>query len=218
MRIYLDKAMKDPHQLYNLFTGLKARVMLTVARAVVGLVDDAKKLQSIQVGMLTDESRDNVERFQEYGITSVPHPGAEAVVVHVGGNREHGLVIAVDDRRYRVKGLAAGEVCIYSDEGDKVHFKRGKVVEITTNTLTVNAATAINLNSPVITATAGTKIDLITPMVTALEDVRAGGDITDTYGANTRTMAGMRTIYNTHTHNENDNHPAPTNVPNQLMT
>lgn len=210
--------MREPHQLYNLIMGVKSRVMLSVSRGVVGLVDDSKKLQSIQVGMLTDESRDAVERFQEYGFTSVPKSGAEAVVVCVGGNREHGLVVAVDDRRYRIKGLAEGEVCIYTDEGDKVHLKRGKVVEITTNTLRVNAATAIELNAPTITATATTKIDLTTPMVTASAAMRAAADITDTYGTNTRTMAGMRTIYNSHTHNENNNLGGPTNSPNQQMS
>ncbi|WP_431477838.1 phage baseplate assembly protein domain-containing protein [Massilia eburnea] len=58
------------------------------------------------------------------GFTSVPKPGAEGVVVFVGGNRDHGLVIAVEDRRFRLKGLASGEVAIYDDQGQKVHLTR----------------------------------------------------------------------------------------------
>lgn len=217
--------MADINQIINALRSLKTRVMLSVARGVIGLVDDDKKMQLVQVALLTDESRDTVERFQEYGYTSNPLPGAEAVVVCAGGNREHGLVVAVDDRRYRIQGLAGGEVCIYTDEGDKIHLKRGNNMEVTTGTFTVNASEAINLNAPTITATADTitaeasaNIDLTTPLVTASDEVRAVGDITDTYGVNTHTMGNMRTIYNSHTHDENDSAPAPTDIPNQLMS
>lgn len=209
--------MKDPSQMLNAMRALKTRVMLSVARGVIGLVDDTKLMQSLQIGLLADESRDTVERFQEYGFTSVPHQGAEAVMVCVGGNREHGLVIAVDDRRYRIQSMQQGEVCIYTDEGDKIHLKRGNQVEITTGTFTVNASQAINLNAPTITGNATSFVEFVTPFVEASGALRAIGDITDRYGANTYTIGSMRTIYNSHTHNENDSHPAPTEKPNQKM-
>jgi phage baseplate assembly protein gpV len=44
-----------------------------------------------------------------------------------------------------------------------------------------------------------------------------GGDITDQAGSgNTRTVAGMREVYNGHEHPENDNN-GPTDPPNQGM-
>lgn len=159
------------------------RVMLTVARAVVSLVDDGTKLQSLQLGILKREIRDSVERFQNYGFTAKPHPGAEGVVVFVGGNRDHGLCIAVDDRRYRLKGLADGEVAIYTDEGDKIHLKRGNTIEVTTQTFRVTAATKCEFN---------------TPLATFSGDIHADGDILDKASSTGKTMAEMRTVYNGH--------------------
>lgn len=118
----------------NLFSKLIApysrRIRLMVGRGVVNIVNDALKIQGLQISLLADEVRGNVERFQEYGFTSHPHPGAEVIALSVGGSRDHCVVIKVDDRRYRLKGLAQGEMAIYSDEGDKVHLKRNKEINI----------------------------------------------------------------------------------------
>lgn len=118
------------------------RVRLMVTRAVVKLVSDSLGIQGVQVSLLADEVRDNVERFQEYGFTSHPVPGAEAIAVCVGGSRDHAVVIAVDDRRYRLKGLAQGEVALYDDLGKKLVFKRNGTIEITGNVLVVGNITA----------------------------------------------------------------------------
>jgi phage baseplate assembly protein V len=96
------------------------RVRLMVSRAVIKIVDDSLKCQGLQVSLLADEVRDDVERFQEYGFTSVPEAGAEAVFVSVGGNRAHGIVVATEDRRYRIKDLDPGDVCLYTREGERV--------------------------------------------------------------------------------------------------
>jgi len=105
-----------------------------VARAVVRLVDDQPTLQTVQAEAMKSELLDKLERFQQYGFTGVPFPGAEAVLVFACGNREHGLITNIDDRRYRPVELAAGEVCLYTDEDGKsgehrIHFKRGQVIE-----------------------------------------------------------------------------------------
>jgi len=104
------------------------RIRLMVSRGVIRLVNDGLKLQEVQIALLADETRDTVERFQEYGFTSVPHPGAEAVFLSVGGSRDHGIVIAIDDRRYRLKGLQSGEAALYDDLGQKVHLTRDGIV------------------------------------------------------------------------------------------
>lgn len=211
-------------QLSAQIADVKRRALLAVARCVIALVNDGKKMQAVQVNLLEGETRDNVERMQEYGFTSNPLPGAEAVMVSVGGNREHGLVIACDDRRFRVKGMAPGEVCIYSDEGDKVHFKRGKVIEVTTDTLTVNAATAINLNAPTINTngdtfnvSASASANFTTPDTTMSGHATAQGNFTD-LGGTKGTLDHFREVYNTHDHPEVDNDAGgPTGTPNQTI-
>lgn len=110
---------------------LKNRVVNMIARAVVAAVDDAKKFQVVQLDLLEGETRNEIERVQNYGFTSVPHAGAEAAVIFVGGRRDHGLAIAVDDRRYRIRNLESGEVAVYNDTGAKIVFKASGDIELT---------------------------------------------------------------------------------------
>jgi len=93
---------------------LRNRVYTIITRAVLETVRDDEKMQLVKLSLLAGESRSDVERFQNFGVTSHPLPGAEAVAVAVGGNRDHLIVIATDDRRFRIKDLPAGGVAIYS--------------------------------------------------------------------------------------------------------
>lgn len=172
------------------------RLQLMIGRAVVLLVNDATKLQGLQVSLLADEVREDVERFQEYGFTSHPHPGAEAVAACVAGSRDHVLVIAVDDRRYRLRNLAQGEVAIYSDEGDKIVLKRGGIIEMT-------AATQVVITSPLVQCSGNLQV---AGSIDSGATITAAADVRDQAGA--KTMAGMRSAYNAHDHS-----PGPTPDP-----
>lgn len=110
---------------------LARRVDNMVARAVLRRADDSTNTQLLQLEILDGETREGIERFQEYGFTSVPRDGAEVAVVFVGGRRDHGLAIGVEDRRFRVVGLEEGEVAVYNDTGAKIVFKANGDVEIT---------------------------------------------------------------------------------------
>jgi phage baseplate assembly protein V len=107
---------------------LAARVRGMVSRAVVSLVNDAMKLQGVQVTLLAGQTADDAEHFQHYGLTSVPLAGAEGIALAVGGSTGHTVVINIDDRRYRLTGLANGEVALYDDLGHKVHLTRSGIV------------------------------------------------------------------------------------------
>lgn len=124
-----------------------------LARGVVALGNSASKLQSLQLRLLAGEVKDNVEHLEPYGFTACPHGGAEALTGFIGGDRSHGVVIVVADRRYRLQGLEAGEVAIYTDEGDRIHLKRGRIIDIDTVTLNVKASGSVNFDTPVITST-----------------------------------------------------------------
>ncbi len=103
---------------------LKRKVLLMVSRAVLHTVNDGLKLQGVQISGYRGEVLDSVERFQDYGFTCHPKPGAEAIVLALGGNRNHSIVIAVDDRRFRLKEMEEGEVALYDDQGQVVYIKR----------------------------------------------------------------------------------------------
>lgn len=117
---------------------MQRKLSQMVGRAVLRAINDGTSTQTVQLELLKDELYDGVERFQEYGFTSVPHAGAEAVMVSIGGTRGHGIVIAVDDKRYRIKSLENGEVAIYTDEdqdgGHRIHLKRNKEIELLSDT------------------------------------------------------------------------------------
>jgi len=101
------------------------RVMMMFARGVLRDVNDANGRQQLQVELLKGELRDGVERMQNYGFTS--HPlGGDVAFAAVGGNREQGIVLVIDDRRYRIPMLA-GEVAMYDDLGNKIELLRDMV-------------------------------------------------------------------------------------------
>ena len=106
---------------------LQRGIRLMIGRCVISAVDDAGGLQRLQLKALADEVLDLRERFQEYGFTSWPLQGAEAIMVSLGGNRTNTVVIAVEDRRYRFKVGEEGEVALYDDQGQVVHIKRNGV-------------------------------------------------------------------------------------------
>jgi len=113
---------------------LKRRVVLMVARSVLNVIDDSKKTQSVEIDLLEDDIRQDVESFAHYGFTSVPASGAEGVAVCVGGNRDHPIVVATEDKRYRPKDLSEGEVALYTkDHGKRVYAKDDGEVHLGTD-------------------------------------------------------------------------------------
>lgn len=121
---------------------LANRIRNMLARVYVAGIDDLKMVQTLQVeGLERDETREGVERFQNYGFTSVPLAGAEGIALFIGGVRDHGIVIAVDDRRYRLRNLEDGEVAMYTDEGDSIVIKRGGIVQVNATTIELTGNT-----------------------------------------------------------------------------
>lgn len=171
----------------NAIAGLRRKIGLTVSRAVISLVRDAAKLQGVQVALLDDEARAECERFQEYGFTSVPFADAEAIAVAVGGARSHMVVIACDDRRYRKTGLKDGEVALYTDEGDYLLLKRGRIVE-------VKAGTKVRVDAPEVEMTGDLHV---------MGSIVCDNHVSDANGS----MQEMRDTYNDHQH---DGGPTPT--------
>ena len=169
--------------------------MLMVSRCVVDIVSDAFKMQRLQITVLDGETRDNVERFQEYGFTSVPFQGAEGVMVSVGGNHDHGIVIAVDDRRYRLKGLANGEAALYDDQGQKVHLTRsGIVVDGAGKPILITNTPEATLDTPLTHLTGALQVD---------GSVTSDSEITGlATSAAPISMSGIRSWADGHDHND----------------
>lgn len=109
-------------------------------RATVKLVNSASKMQSLQLALRKGEAKDNIEHIEPYGFTSHPQAGAEAVTIFFNGDRSHGVAVVVGDRRYRLTGLAAGEVALHDDQGQTIQIKRNKILIETPFDFEVRAA------------------------------------------------------------------------------
>lgn len=132
----------------KLMAPLQRRLRLIADRAIVTLVNDSLQRQGLQLKVLADESADDVERFQNYGHTSVPPEGAEAIVLGLGGARAGLVAIAVEHKGSRPKDLEAGDSCLYHLEGHRIILRKNGVIEIATKTVTLTATEKFTIISP----------------------------------------------------------------------
>jgi phage baseplate assembly protein V len=133
-----------------------------VFRGVVTLIKAAGAVQLVQLDGLAGEQLQDAEYFQHYGYTSNPPAGTMCVVLPVGGKTAHGIIIATEHGTYRLRNLAPGETALYSDEGDSVLLKRGRIVQVTAgNALIVNThdATVNCTGKATVKANGGVEID-----------------------------------------------------------
>lgn len=182
---------------------LRRRIKVMFTRALGNLVDPATLMQTLQVEALAGETLDGVEHFEPYGFTSNPQPGFEALLAALGGDRAHTVCVVAADRRFRLKNLAPGEVALYTDEGDVIHFRRNRIIEInggeqvTVNTkvaeinatisatvtspvVNVNASTSADVTSPLVNVVASTKVTFSTPLAEVSGNLTVGGAINAT--------------------------------------
>lgn len=105
------------------------RLRLLATRGVLSSVDDETGVQNVKVTLLGTEVRDKVERFQRFGFSSNPPKGSECLAIAVGGNRDHLIVIAEDDRGSRISDTASGESVQYGEDGQTITCKTGGGIE-----------------------------------------------------------------------------------------
>jgi phage baseplate assembly protein V len=165
---------------------LKRKIAMAIGLGDLTKINDNAPLQKIQVNMLEGETHSDYDRVQEYGFTSVPLPGAQAVVVCVGGGRDNGIVVGTEDRRHRLKNLEAGEVAIYNNLGNFIKLKAD-------GTMHVLSSHNVQVEAPTVTITGNLQVN---------GNIVANGNITDQNTGSGRSMASMRSLYNSHTHTE----------------
>lgn len=188
----------------KILQSLSNKVQLMVGRAIIAAVNEQSPNQQVQIKLLADEDTE-AERFTEYGFTSVPHDGCEAITIFVGGNRDHGIVIGTSDRRYRLKGLQNGEVAIYTDEGSHIKLARGKLIEIVGQRVNITAPDGLHIDGVLHTQT----------HVIADGNVTVAGQVIATGTISSATdVSSAGKSFNAHTHNENGTGGGTTTPPN----
>ncbi|WP_174891724.1 phage baseplate assembly protein V, partial [Candidatus Hamiltonella defensa] len=157
------------------------------SRLMVRGTNSTAACQRVDVSLMAGETKAGMEYLEPYGFTSTAHAGAEGVALFLSGDRSHGIVINMADRRYRLKDLQTGEVALYTDEGDHIVLKRGRVIEVTTDTLILHAKNKVVLDTPRV-ETSGE--------ITAEKSIVSQSEIQDKLGS----LSSMRDQYNRHTH------------------
>lgn len=176
----------------------RRKILMMIGLGTLEKINDSTPIQKVQTAMLEDEVHTDYDRMQEYGFTSVPLPGCQAVVACVGGARDNGVIIATEDRRYRPKDLAEGEVVLYDTHGNFIKLQAdGKII--------IRSFLNVTIEAPNVTLTGNLQVN---------GNITANGNIKDLNTGSGRSMASMRTIYNTHTHPETG---STTTSPNQAM-
>lgn len=108
-----------------------------------------------------DDVLDDREFVQDYGISSRPHPGAEALMMFLGGLRSNGLVVRLFDGRYQL-ALKYGEVAIHDDLGQAVHLTRTGIDVHSPLNITVTAGQTLRLAGKVVQIHAEEKLSFDT--------------------------------------------------------
>lgn len=173
-----------------------------IRRAVVKLINDDPKQQALQVGVMGEEPQDDVEHFQMVGFTSHPPKGAEAVVIRVGGNGDHQIVISTADRESRPK-VAEGACKVYHVDGTAtVHLKgSGEVVIEATSLVDLGGGATKGVNREGDSVTADVTTDAaFTPAtgwfaaITAAVNTLSGGSLVAPTSLSSKTGAGSSVV------------------------
>jgi phage baseplate assembly protein V len=138
----------DLRHVQRMLAPIYRQVRLMFDRAIVTMVTDSLQRQNLQLKALADEAPDGIERFQNYGMTSVPPAGSEAIIASIGGKRSGLVAIVVEDKTVRPKGGQEGDVCMYHLEGHNLLLtKDGKAI-LTVKDVTLNVSEKLTIICP----------------------------------------------------------------------
>ena len=140
-----------------------SRINTLISRAILHKTDSEPGVQTLQLRILADEDMQDVEHVEPYGYTSRPPAGAEGIVLNVAGQRGACVGINFGNRGVRVTGLKTGEVCVYSDEGDKITLMRERKIKVETLHLEIEAKEDIAMSTKAYTVNASEGVTYNTP-------------------------------------------------------
>ena len=124
---------------------MNIQTLFKLGRVVLSkATEEYQRLQAYTVA--GEATNDDVRHLSQYGFESNPNAGAEALVVSL--NEDDELIILVADARYRVKGLAAGEVAMYDDSGQSISMRKSPTRISIVSPRIENSDTAAALTAP----------------------------------------------------------------------
>lgn len=159
---------------------LARRILLMMARGTITLVDDSEPVQMLQARVSGLELVPDLPRFAEYGFSSNPPIGTQALIASKNGDRNDGIVIATSNAAFRVKQLESGEVVVHDNIGQKVYLSSSGIrIDGGGNPVTITNTPKVRVETVLLECT---------------------GDIVDNCDTTGRSMAADRGIFDGHWH------------------
>ncbi len=155
--------------------------MSTIIKSTVTGSKPEKELRELQTSYNKTSVQSDLEHLEPYGFTSEPFvDGAtDALNLYFDDERNHGVVLNVADRRYRITDMKEGEVAIYDDKGRKVYLKRDCIeVDGVSDPINVKTGAQVNITAPTVNITGNVNITgkvATSSTISAASDVSAGG-------------------------------------------
>lgn len=106
--------------------GNMRRKLTRVRRFRATRIDDSQPIQTVQAHITSRETPDQIERYQNYGFTSVPDcesgDGVAGLVISALG---HHFVVGLEEPGVRPTDLAPADVMVFHREGHHFHLQSG---------------------------------------------------------------------------------------------
>lgn len=148
------------------------------------------KIQTARIEATENDSKDAVERHQDYGFAGNPVDG-EGLVLHIDGH----TVIIRKDRIAERPQLAAFEVAVWHKEGHKMTFKDGKLIEVECDDFVIKAKNSIKFTTKTLTVQASTKARVESPLTENTGLLQTQDYTLGLTGPGTSTMTGGNVNY-----------------------
>jgi phage baseplate assembly protein V len=159
-------------------------------RGLLGSLDKTKRVQLATLEGLNGEALQATELFQHFGFTSAPPVGTQVIVLPLGGKTSAAVLVATENGNYRLQLGADGECAIYNQWGDHVWLKQNRRMELV-------SALSVDITTPDVNMSGRLNV---AGNITGGADIQAAAEVKDQGG--TKSMSGMRNVYNNHTHSD----------------
>ena len=107
------------NQFKRLLEPILNRIILMIVKSTIIKVKEGNNQLLCNVNLGHGEKVQDVEMLQQFGFVSIPENDAQAIVLCIGGDREHPIVISTDDENKRIQ-VGQGNSGMYNSSGTKI--------------------------------------------------------------------------------------------------
>lgn len=99
------------------------KIKSMLGKAILSAISDSSNMQIVKIEGMDGDVFTDVERLQEYGLSSIPPAGAEVIYAALNGNRDHIVVLTTGYSKDRPKG-STGDTFVWSIHKNKISLTK----------------------------------------------------------------------------------------------